>query len=177
MYEFRLKIHWRLFLRIQSTINQHWFREWLGADQATSHYLKQWWLVYWRIYPPLGLNELSKKIMVTASTVLQLKHLLCLLVERCHTLKQAYVDLLAGVIFDFIPRRQLRISNGSGAHLTDDFSIVIHIRCTLYLPLAQLSLQGFAHDTTAVLSWHMQNFIAISFGRNRTVVQQKFHRI
>ena len=21
-----------------------------GADQATNHYLDQWWLVYWRIY-------------------------------------------------------------------------------------------------------------------------------
>ena len=25
----------------------------------TSHYLKQWWLVYWRIYASLGLNELT----------------------------------------------------------------------------------------------------------------------
>ena len=24
---------------------------------ATSHYLKQWWLVYWGIYVSLGLNE------------------------------------------------------------------------------------------------------------------------
>ena len=36
----------------------HWFRQWLGADQATSHYLNQWWLIYWRIYASLGLNEL-----------------------------------------------------------------------------------------------------------------------
>ena len=27
--------------------------------QATSHYLKQWWLEYWRIYALLGLNELT----------------------------------------------------------------------------------------------------------------------
>ena len=26
------------------------------------HYLNQWWLVYWRIYASLGLNELKKKI-------------------------------------------------------------------------------------------------------------------
>ena len=32
-------------------------RLWLGADQATSHYLNQWWLVCWRIYATLGLNE------------------------------------------------------------------------------------------------------------------------
>ena len=29
------------------------------ADQAASHYLNQWWLVYWRIYASLGLNELN----------------------------------------------------------------------------------------------------------------------
>ena len=28
------------------------------ANQATSHHLNQWWLVYWRIYASLGLNDL-----------------------------------------------------------------------------------------------------------------------
>ena len=57
MYEFRLKFHWSLFLRIHSTIFQHWFRQWLGADQATSHCLNQLLLIYWRIYASLGLND------------------------------------------------------------------------------------------------------------------------
>ena len=59
MCEFWLKFHWSLFLRVQLTIFQHWFRWWLGADQATSHYLNQWWLVYRRIYASLGPNELK----------------------------------------------------------------------------------------------------------------------
>ena len=58
MLEFRLRFHWSLFLRVQLTIIQHWIRWWLGADQATSHYLNQWWLDYRRIYASLGLNEL-----------------------------------------------------------------------------------------------------------------------
>ena len=58
MLQFRLKFHWSLFIRIQLTIFQHWFSWWLGADQATSHYLKQWWLDYGRVYASLGLNEL-----------------------------------------------------------------------------------------------------------------------
>ena len=58
MYGFRLKFHWSLFLRFQLTIFQHWFRYWLGAVQATSHYLNQCWLDHWRIYASLGLNEL-----------------------------------------------------------------------------------------------------------------------
>ena len=59
MFEFRLKFYWVYFLRFQLTIFQHWFRYWLGAVQATSHYLNQWSLVYWRIYASLGLNELT----------------------------------------------------------------------------------------------------------------------
>ena len=55
MYEFRLKFYWRLLLRVQLTISQHWSRHWLGAGQATSHCKTQWWLVYWRIYASLGL--------------------------------------------------------------------------------------------------------------------------
>ena len=57
MKEFRLRFHWNLFPRVKLTIFHHCFRQWLGAAQATSHYLKQWWLVYWRIYASFGLNE------------------------------------------------------------------------------------------------------------------------
>ena len=45
---FWLKFHWSLFIRVQLTITQHWFRLWLGAVQATSHYLNQCW--HWSIY-------------------------------------------------------------------------------------------------------------------------------
>ena len=60
IHEFRLRFHWSLFVRFELTIFQHWFRKWLGAGQATNHYLNQWWLVYWRIYASLGLNELIR---------------------------------------------------------------------------------------------------------------------
>ena len=43
MFEFRLKLHWTMFLKVQLTIFQHWFRQLLGAEQATSHYLNQCW--------------------------------------------------------------------------------------------------------------------------------------
>ena len=59
IYKLRLIFHWNLFPVVQLTIFQHWFRKWLGAVQATSHYLNQWWLDYWRIYASLGLNELK----------------------------------------------------------------------------------------------------------------------
>ena len=42
-FVFLLKCHWRLFLRVQLTITQPWFRKWLGAEYATSHYLKHCW--------------------------------------------------------------------------------------------------------------------------------------
>ena len=41
MLLFRLKCHWSLLLRAKLTIFQHWFRKWLGAEQA--NYLNQWW--------------------------------------------------------------------------------------------------------------------------------------
>ena len=53
IYEFRWRFHWHLFLRFELTIFPHWFRLWLGALQATSHYLNRRWLVYWLI-PHLG---------------------------------------------------------------------------------------------------------------------------
>ena len=58
MFELRLKFHLSLFLRVQLTIPQHWFRYWLGAGQAPSHYLNQCWWVYWRIYASFDLIEL-----------------------------------------------------------------------------------------------------------------------
>ena len=64
MYEFRLTFHWNLFLGVQLTIIQHCFRKWLGAVQVTSHYLNQWWLVYWCIYVSLGLNELTTGLLM-----------------------------------------------------------------------------------------------------------------
>ena len=43
MFQLWLNFHWTMFLKFQLTINQHWIRQWLGAEQATSHYLKQRW--------------------------------------------------------------------------------------------------------------------------------------
>ena len=62
MFELRLKFHWSLFPGVQLTLLQHWCRQWLGAVQATSHYLNQWWLVYRRIYASVGLNELKTSL-------------------------------------------------------------------------------------------------------------------
>ena len=44
---------------------EKWPRD-IGTDQATSHYLNQWWLVYWRIYASLVLNELSALKVISA---------------------------------------------------------------------------------------------------------------
>ena len=39
-----------LFPGIQLIINPDWFRLWPGTEEMTNHYLKQWWLLYWRMY-------------------------------------------------------------------------------------------------------------------------------
>ena len=54
-----LRCHWRLLPRDQLAKFHHWFRKWLGTDQATSHFLNQWWLIYRCIYESLDLNELT----------------------------------------------------------------------------------------------------------------------
>ena len=50
------KISLKLFLIIQLTICQHWFMQWHGTEQVTSHYLMQCWP--WFMGPSLGHNEL-----------------------------------------------------------------------------------------------------------------------
>ena len=37
------EFHWIYFQRVVLTVIQHWFRECLGADKATSHFLNQCW--------------------------------------------------------------------------------------------------------------------------------------
>ena len=63
MYEYCLRFLWNVFLRIDLTIFQQWFRQWLGAEQVTSHCLNQWCLDYRRIYVSLGLNELTRQFL------------------------------------------------------------------------------------------------------------------
>ena len=43
IFAFSLEFDWNLFQKVQLTISEHWFRWWLGAKQAASHYLNQWW--------------------------------------------------------------------------------------------------------------------------------------
>ena len=72
MYEIRFRFHRSLFPRFQWPIFQHWVRLWLGAEQATSHYLNQWWLIYRWIYASFGLNDLNMSwslVHVTHNTI------------------------------------------------------------------------------------------------------------
>ena len=46
---FWFKFYWNLFPRVPSVRLQHRLRRWLDTDQATSHYMNQWWHSF--IYP------------------------------------------------------------------------------------------------------------------------------
>ena len=50
-------IQFSVLLRVQLTICQLWFRFWVGAEQAPSHYLNNSGLFHWRIYSSLDLND------------------------------------------------------------------------------------------------------------------------
>ena len=68
MIEFRLEFQWNLFPEVQMTISQHWFRQWLGAEQATSHYLNQCWhTVHRRIYVVQGGDESNNTYRKTSN--------------------------------------------------------------------------------------------------------------
>ena len=51
---FLFEFPWNMNSGVQLLIYQHWFRWWLGADQATGHYLNQWWPSLLRIHASLG---------------------------------------------------------------------------------------------------------------------------
>ena len=83
MQKFRLKFQWIFFLRTQLTIFWRWFKQWLGAQEATSHYLNQRWSDYWCIYASLSLNEFksisihpSFWVWIQCSAAIQLLHIL-----------------------------------------------------------------------------------------------------
>ena len=92
-----------------------------------------------------------------------------------------YCDGIIGVLFD---RTRVRdkdyieleyeytqlieiwiINERPGAHFTNDYSFVIQIRWKFHSTLIQVigkwSLWKFAHVTTALLSYHVQNVVAI----------------
>ena len=58
-YEFPLRLHWSLSLKVQINNIPTLVQIMLGADQATNHYLNQCWSVYWRIYASLSFNEIN----------------------------------------------------------------------------------------------------------------------
>ena len=53
-----MKISLKLFLKFKFTTLRHWSRKRLGANQARSHFLDRWWLVYRCIYASLSLKQL-----------------------------------------------------------------------------------------------------------------------
>ena len=63
IYGFRLKFHWSFPSIVQLAINQHWFREGLGANQARRQFLTNDGLAHWRIYVSLGLRKLIQNLV------------------------------------------------------------------------------------------------------------------
>ena len=82
-------------------------------------------------------------------------------------------------IFIHMCRNWMKINTGQ--HFTNTFSITIQISwkfvCTVIQLLVRISLQIFAHDTTAQLSCHVQNFVVIillEFGWEQNEISREF---
>ena len=82
MYELQLKFQLNLCIGIQAILFHHWFRYWLGAWSAPSHYLKQWWVIYWSIYASLGINELKHKFVCYVG-ILQYRSFISISISTC----------------------------------------------------------------------------------------------
>ena len=102
MYKFRLRFHWSLFPRVQLTIFQHLFRKWLGAVQATNHYLNQWWLIYWRIYDMRHSASMSSWYNVSPPDTLYifLIYILLFYFRYCFTIAYIWTYLFMLASFD-----------------------------------------------------------------------------
>ena len=60
VFVFQLQFHWSLFPRVQLIISQHWFRQWLGTEQARNHYPNQCWPNSpTHVYTALGGNKIT----------------------------------------------------------------------------------------------------------------------
>ena len=57
-FVFWFRFHWRLFLRVQ--LIQHWFRWWLGAEYATSHFWTNADPIHWRTCAAIGGDGLRR---------------------------------------------------------------------------------------------------------------------
>ena len=99
-----------MFLRFELTIFQYWFRQWLGTDQATKHYLNQWWLVYWCIYASLGLNELN---VVYILQYIRTHEVMCWIPKNFRTASRTATGylvriIMAGPILGLLPANERR---------------------------------------------------------------------
>ena len=63
IYKLWLSFHWSMFRVVHLIIFHHWFKYWLGAEEATNNYMKYWWLIFWRN----GLNELTHMLYIATS--------------------------------------------------------------------------------------------------------------
>ena len=62
---FGFKFHWNMIPMVQLK-SHHWFRWWSGTDQATNHYLNQWWpslLMYICTTWPICMYEGKKSLL------------------------------------------------------------------------------------------------------------------
>ena len=87
------KIHQRLFLRLQLTSSQHCFVWWLGARQATNHYLDQWWPILHHHIEIPGNNDWSCFMVLCLA--------LCFIHKRslflCIVARLCYLNVLSGL--------------------------------------------------------------------------------
>ena len=154
MFEFRLWFHYSLFLRVQLTIFQHWFRLWLGAVEATSHYLNQWWLVCWRIYASLGRNELNRLFEVEYECIIISHKIVDLITYPSAKLSWSISGYT--LCLREIKRSATRVSFVSGEFVCSqrhDRGVVTQIRVIKAFRQQSIDTQQFIHAALIDMFW------------------------
>ena len=134
-----------------SELREHWFRQWLGAYSVPSSYLNHWWMIVnW---------TLRKNLVLKIRSFHSWK---CVWKCRLPKWRPFCPGEMSSVYYDFVTLFRVYYP---GPRFNNGFSIAIQTRLkfrfTLTSILIQWLLHNFVHGTTAVLSWHVQNFVAI----------------
>ena len=149
------------------TIFHHWFRLWLGADQATSQYLNQWWLNYRRIYASLGLNELNNPFPIFRTSFCCPNGNYCGEMTFCWLIlsyRDGQTDIAARKSMPFVEADKIIYHLQKNCILScyeDDINILMHCLVSVHREMKSFQKITLTLTTFLVLSNHLAEEVTV----------------
>ena len=152
MFEFQLKFHWSLFLRVQLTIIHHCFMAWRRpGDKPLTEPMMVSSLTHICVTRPQWVNEVA--------AILYNGH-----ISTVQPGKIDYTVFTSELIFFCVFLYRMTQNVCPWAHFTQDFPMAIQIWLKFYLLLSNCQwndqCKKIVHSLTAVLWWHLYKFVA-----------------